>query len=343
MFISTIIAIGITLLAPRAVFASCGHGIESIHPFSAAVDGTVPVPAFTYGTTTGPLNWHNLNQTAYYLCGNGTNQSPILLDSSSAHTAPHGSIKLDVPPAKNVVFENLGTNVEVIINGTLKAAGKTYKLAQFHFHTPSEHRVDLGHYEAEMHFVFDAAGLSAQSHPCTKQANLSGADGSGKVAVLAFFVEVEAQLSTPVLETIFSHLPAIQTPGTTTTVPKVDLSAFQEQANKLKYYQYTGSLTTPPCSEGVSWFLATSPIPLSLKTYVALKDTTKTNNRYTQNSLGQTNILVVASKHLTAYMNMTASGVGAGRFPNLALKIKSQTTAQPKDTAPPPTSPCIPH
>ena len=85
MFTSILLAIGITLLAPRAVIASCGHGIESIHPFSAAVDGTVAVPVFTYGTTTGPLNWHNLNATAYYLCGNGTN----VIDRHSISDAGH--------------------------------------------------------------------------------------------------------------------------------------------------------------------------------------------------------------------------------------------------------------
>ncbi|KAF7974788.1 hypothetical protein HWV62_11275 [Athelia sp. TMB] len=279
MLIPTLLAFA--LVTPHAVVASCAHGLDFIHPFSPAVNGKVAIPAFTYGITTGPFNWHNLNDGAYSLCGNGTNQSPILLNSSSTSTASYGSIKLDVPTAKDVIFQNLGTNVEVLMNGTLAAANTTWKLAQFHFHTPSEHRVDFGHYEAEMHFVFGAA------------------DGSEKVAVLAFFLEVEERHRSPVLETIFSHLPAIQTPGTTTTVPHVNMAAFQKHANKLKYYQYTGSLTTPPCSEGVSWFLATTPIPIYIRTYAALKKTTKTNNRYTQNNFGQMDILVLASQNLT--------------------------------------------
>jgi hypothetical protein len=53
--------------------------------------------------------------------------------------------------------------------------------------------------------------------------------------VLGFFIQVASNDSTPVLETIFSHLGSIQTPGTTTQVPQIDLSSFQEQANKMNY------------------------------------------------------------------------------------------------------------
>ncbi|KIM90524.1 hypothetical protein PILCRDRAFT_1806 [Piloderma croceum F 1598] len=259
--------------------ASCGRGLTFIDPFQFDAEGHIPIPSFSYGTTTGPLNWHNLNTTAYFLCGNGTHQSPILINTTSAQVPP-GSVKLNVPNARNASFENLGTNVEIVVNGTLQAANSTWKLSQFHFHTPSEHRLDLGHYEAEMHFVFAAA------------------DGSTKVAVLGFFIQVASNESTPLLETIFAHLGSIQTPGTTTQLPTIDFSSFQASANKMAYFQYTGSLTTPPCTEGVAWFLATTPIPLKIDTYNVLKGTTKTNNRYTQNLLGQPNLLEVAKVNL---------------------------------------------
>jgi hypothetical protein len=83
---------------------------------------------------------------------------PPLLDQQTV--SPPGSINLHISPQKDVEFENLGTNVEVVCNGTLEAVNTIWKLAQFHFHAPSEHRVDYGHYEAEMHFVFAAAGTS---------------------------------------------------------------------------------------------------------------------------------------------------------------------------------------
>jgi carbonic anhydrase len=72
------------------------------------------------------------------------------------------SIKLSIPDyPQGAKFENLGTNVEVVVNGTLVNGAKTYALAQFHFHTPSEHRVDDEHYPMEMHMVFEAAGTPA--------------------------------------------------------------------------------------------------------------------------------------------------------------------------------------
>ncbi|KZP22746.1 carbonic anhydrase [Athelia psychrophila] len=258
MFLSAISALSFIHVA----IASCAHGAEWIYPFSA---GITPA-AFSYGTTTGPLNWHNLNANNS-LCGNGTNQSPILLNTTSS-LAPSGSITLAVPPARNVVFENIGTNVEVVMNGTLKAGNAAWNLKQFHFHTPSEHRVNLVHYEAEMHLVFTAA------------------DGSAKITVLAFLIQIGPDSDYPFLENIFSHLSSIPNPGQITQVPTVDMGDFVGHANEMSYYQYTGSLTTPPCSEGVSWYIATIPIPLYVMTYRNLKNTIGTSNsRYTQKTL----------------------------------------------------------
>ena len=67
-------------------------------------------------------------------------QSPILVNSTTS-LAPAGSVILDVPYARDVDFENIGTNVEVIMNGTLQAGNESWTLSQFHFHTPSEHRL----------------------------------------------------------------------------------------------------------------------------------------------------------------------------------------------------------
>jgi len=126
----------------------------------------------------------------------------------------------------------------------------------------------------------------------------TAADGSGKFAVVGFFIEASDLQSTEVLETVFAHLHDIKTPGTTTIIPKLDFTSFQGQANSMTYFHYMGSLTTPPCTEGVAWYLGTAPLPLRLGTYDRLKNLTQTNNRYAQNTIGQTNILQIAAMGL---------------------------------------------
>jgi len=61
---------------------------------------------------------------------------------------------LDIPEQK-IEFENLGTTIEVIVNGTTKFAGNDFRLKQFHFHTPSEHRVNEEYFPIEIHLVHE--------------------------------------------------------------------------------------------------------------------------------------------------------------------------------------------
>ena len=65
------IAIALALIS--TVAASCGRGLAFVDPFQPKGDGHVAIPSFSYNTTTGPLNWHNINISANFLCGNGTN------------------------------------------------------------------------------------------------------------------------------------------------------------------------------------------------------------------------------------------------------------------------------
>jgi len=188
----------------------CGYGLDLISL------GVNALSKYDYGTVTGPVNWHHLDP-GYGSCASGTRQSPILLTSHTT-TLPPGSVTLDIPPSA-VSLQNLGIGVEVFLNGTLEAggtwddAGTTWDLAQFHFHTPSEHRVDLRHFESEMHMVFSRGD---------------------QLAVVGFLIQV-ARESTQLLETIFEHLDEIRLPCTSTIVPWVDFDAFQAEANAQSY------------------------------------------------------------------------------------------------------------
>lgn len=121
----------------------------------------VTVSTWGYDGLKGPLNWYGLNETANYACDKGSNQSPIVIDSTvsvlSASTITNFSV-VDYPWGAE--FENLGTNVEVVVNGTLvdSNSNTAFKLAQFHFHTPAEHRVNSEFYPMGMHWVFESDG-----------------------------------------------------------------------------------------------------------------------------------------------------------------------------------------
>jgi carbonic anhydrase len=148
----------LTLL--RSVNCSCNYG-TSHFPREASV----PVNNYSYTGLSGPLNWYALNKTANALCSIGTHQSPIDIgNSSGTHPAPGRSIYVSIPNyPQGAEFDNLGTTVEVEVNGTLVDGlvdgSKTYNLTQFHFHTPSEHRINDEYFAMEMHFVFEAAGI----------------------------------------------------------------------------------------------------------------------------------------------------------------------------------------
>jgi carbonic anhydrase len=144
-----------------AATAACNYGTAEFPR-----EPQVPASKFSYVGLTGPLNWYGLNQTTNSMCDKGTHQSPIDIATSNTTITTASSLALSIPTyPKGADFENLGTNVEVVVNGTLSDGNKTYSLAQFHFHTPSEHRINDEYYPMEIHFVLQAAGMRFHPSP----------------------------------------------------------------------------------------------------------------------------------------------------------------------------------
>ena len=114
----------------------------------------------------------------------------------------------------------------------------------------------------------------------------------GAILVIgALFQLTENATSTPLLTSVFPNLDRVVEPGTTTTTGALDFTGLVDALHAGPLYHYQGSLTAPPCADGVTWLVLAPPLPLNVWTFNALKGVMKFNARYTQNTLGRTNLL----------------------------------------------------
>jgi carbonic anhydrase len=148
--------------------------------------------------------------------------------------------------------------------GTLTVDGHVYRLAQFHFHSPSEHTIDGVHAPLEMHLVHK--------------------DEAGKLAVIGVLFREGAEH--PELARLWEHLPA--EPGRSEAVEGMMVNASRLLPPSLASYRYPGSLTTPPCSEDVAWFVLQRPVDASAAQIAAFRRVIAGNNRPTQPLNGRT-------------------------------------------------------
>lgn len=140
--------------------ASCAYGT----PLHVRSSDEVAIPNFGYGPTNGPLNWFGLSPQNV-LCARGKQQSPINVQSAQSAPIPGNTLKVNIP-VQNGILENLGTTIEVVVNGTTTFGSEAYATTQFHFHSSSEHYIDNTSYPMEMHIVHTAKSMSfPNSHP----------------------------------------------------------------------------------------------------------------------------------------------------------------------------------
>jgi carbonic anhydrase len=248
--------------------ASCMHGTTLMR----REEGKIPVATFGYSGEIGPANWAALNPNNT-LCRTGSNQAPIVLtdDIPYARSAPSWHIQ----NVEHAEFENLGSTVEVIVEGVLEFEGKAHKLKQYHFHTPSEHRIRDEYYPLEAHFVHQAD------------------DGALLVAAVPFEIS-EDGTTTALLTNTIVKLDAIAEPGTATETGPLDFTPIIQAVTTGPLFHYQGSLTTPPCAEGVTFLVLEQPLAVDVKTYKALKKVMKFNSRFSQNAPGKENVLEIA-------------------------------------------------
>ncbi|MEZ5919515.1 MAG: carbonic anhydrase family protein [Alphaproteobacteria bacterium] len=214
------------------------------------------------GPETGASHWGEL-EAAFEACKTGELQSPINIESFYQGELPaletaYSAVPLHVINNGHTIQVDLGDNA-----GTLNVAGKTYKLLQVHFHTPSEHYIDGSPYPMEAHLVHKAE--------------------DGTLAVVGVLMKVGAH--NPVIEGIWQNAPVA---GGEKMLETVSVSAADLLPESLEYYKYDGSLTTPPCSEGVQWHVLKDPIELSQAQLTAFQTVFPVNARPIQDLNGRT-------------------------------------------------------
>jgi len=203
--------------------------------------------------------WGDLS-TEFEACKKGVQQSPININEFVQGQLPALSGNYQPVPLE---VANNGHTVQVNYapGSGFRAQDKNFNLLQFNFRTPSEHYVDGAPYPMEAHFVHKAA--------------------DGALGVVGVMFKVGEH--NPVIEGIWQNVPQA---GSAKTVDGVEINAGDLMPADKSYYKYDGSLTTPPCTEGVQWYVMKEPIELSAKQLTAFQAVFPVNARPIQ-ALGE--------------------------------------------------------
>ncbi len=151
----------LTLLAPLGAMllaAAVPSATSCLHSLGQVEADFVP-PDFSYTGESGPLNWHG--NAKYEKCARGRYQSPINIVPGYPGIKTVDVVQrpiLKYATVETTELVNLGSTIEVHASGNLTFGGATWALRQFHFHTPSEHRLKEEHFPVEVHFVHDRLG-----------------------------------------------------------------------------------------------------------------------------------------------------------------------------------------
>ena len=199
--------------------------------------GTTRAPAQDHGAAhhwgydgaEGPSHWGDL-ESEFALCKNGRQQSPVDIRNSEKTDLP--TLQFDYKPSPLHIIDNGHTIMVNYAPGSFLGVGnKRYELKQFHFHRPSEEEVHGTRSEMVVHLVH--------------------ADQEGNLAVVAVLLKKGAD--NPLVRELWNHLP--ERKGKEGIFEKVNVDLTSLISTDGGYYTFSGSLTTPPCSEGVTWFV----------------------------------------------------------------------------------------
>jgi carbonic anhydrase len=193
-----------------------------------------------YEGADGPEHWGDLDP-AYALCKTGKEQSPI--DIRNAKKVELPAIRFEYKSGPLTIINNGYTAVRVNYasgNGNFLIVGeKRYELTQFHFHHPSEEFIHGKPYDMVIHLMHAA--------------------GDGSVAAVAVLLKAGSANAT--IQQLWEYMP--KTEGKEKQIAGVEVNPAGLLPHDTAYFTYMGSLTAPPCSEGVTWFVLKTPVDIS--------------------------------------------------------------------------------
>jgi carbonic anhydrase len=217
--IATVVAVGLAVFAP-----SCA-GAEAAR--------------WGYTGPSGPTKWGKLEK-AFATCASGTTQSPIDIPDAQVR-------KGDLPP---LLFNYKASPLKIIDDGHtiqvnyapdswLTVGGKRYELVEFHFHKPSEEKIDGKAHDMVAHLVHRSK--------------------DGKIAYVAVLLDQGKENA--LIKTLWSNLPQVK--DKENVVATVQINAVGLLPQNKDYYTFKGSLTIPPCTEDVAWYVLKTPVQIS--------------------------------------------------------------------------------
>jgi carbonic anhydrase len=219
-------------------------------------------PHWTYQGDEDPQHWGDLD-ASYATCKLGHQQSPI--DIRKAEKADLDPIQFNYQASPLKIVDNGHTVMVTYAPGSsITVGGHSYVLKQFHFHHPSEEKVNGKSFDMVVHLVH--------------------ADGDGKLAVVAVLLKAGSPNST--IQALWGNLPTEK--NVAASMDNVTINAAQLLPVDHGYYTFMGSLTTPPCTENVTWFVLKSPQTISTNQLDAFAKVYPLNARPTQSLDGRT-------------------------------------------------------
>lgn len=192
-----------------------------------------------YEGENGPANWGKL-KPEFNICAIGKRQSPINIDEGNTLQGPAEPISFSYTGSNGTVINN-GHTIQVDVQGDnyITVRGVRYQLLQFHFHTPSEEQVNGTRYPMVAHLVHK--------------------NDEGQLAVVG--IMLDAGVANILIDKVWTYMPLDA--GDRVRMPRGMLNLNELLPSDQRYYQFIGSLTTPPCTEGVLWMVMKQPVQIS--------------------------------------------------------------------------------